>query len=201
MPLHLLLHTLSTSSPVAGSCVVYWQNPPRLLPGAVPKTTLVDATPLTLDQIWPRLRNHRTVTLVGIDVLLPLKVVSPQQVVSFVRALSEDDDDDDQDDTDNVVGGRDDRRRTVTVLLNADDALRSSPEHDLLLRSLAHAASRVTALRALPSGRDREFAGMARFTRGGHACRRRRDRDDAAFIEGERLYTYGEDMMTATLHS
>lgn len=173
MPIKLLLHTLSTSTPVAGDCCVYWQNAPKLTSPAS-KTKLIDATPLTLESIWKLLASYGSVTLVGIDLLLPLKLATAHQVLAFIRALAD--------------------QKDVAVILNSDDALRAAQgEQEVLLRSLAHSSETVTALRPLPSGRDREFAGMARFTRG-YRCQ-----NASGFREGERLYKYQEDMMSATL--
>ncbi|CCG82104.1 protein of unknown function [Taphrina deformans PYCC 5710] len=184
MPIRLLLHTLATSTPVTGDCIVFWQNAPKLVPTASPTSPsstpspppkLIDATPLTIEQIWPMAIQYQKITLIGVDLLLPLKLATPHHIVSFIRSLSHD--------------------RQVTVILNSDDALRGKNDHDLLLRTLAHAADRVTALRELPSGRDKEFAGMVRFSRG-VSCRSSPD-----FSEGERLYKYRENMMDATLHT
>lgn len=170
MTIKLLLHTLSTSTPVIGECCVYWQNAPK----ASAATKLIDATPLTLETIWPLIKDYRTVVIAGIDLLLPLKAASAYQVLSFVRALGTD--------------------REVTVLVNSDDSLRSGQsEQEVLLKSLAHSASEVVALRSLPSGKDKDYAGMVRFTRG-YACT-----SSTKFKEGERLFKYQENMIDAVL--
>lgn len=128
---------------------------------------------MTLEAVWQVVLPYQSVTLIGLDLLLPLKLASVYQILSFVRGLSDEKD--------------------VTVIINSDDSLRSDEgEHEVLLKSLAYVSTSVTALRALPSGRDKEFAGMARFTRG-YTC------EGSGNKEGERLYRYGENMMAAVL--
>lgn len=162
--IQLLLHTLTTSTPVKGDVIVYWQNRPKYQH----KPRLIDATTLTLDEIHQQVWSlqPQTLVLVGIDLLLPLKQASVQAILLFIRSLS---------------------RFETTVILNSDDALRTG-DHEVLLTSLAHSASSVTALRALPSGRDKEYAGLVRVTRG-----------ITTGTEGERLYRYQEQMMNAII--
>lgn len=172
MVLSLLVHTVSTSTVVDGDCCIYWQNAPKLA-SSTQKTKLIDATPLSLDAVWEAASHYDNIKLLGIDLLLPLKLVSVYQVLSFIRGLADE--------------------KNVTVIVNSDDSLRSDQgDHELLLKTLSHASDSITALRALPSGRDKEFAGMVRFTRG-HTCQLSGSR------EGERLYKYGENMMSAIL--
>lgn len=170
MTVSLILHTSSTSTSVTGDCCVFWQNAPKLALTSS-QTKLIDATPLSLEEVWAAVFQYPSVTLSGIDVLLPLRSVSVYQILSFIRGLSDD--------------------KTVTVILNSDDSLRSEQgDHEILLKSLAHSAISITALRALPSGRDKEFAGMFRRTQG-------YNRQAGGVKEGERLYRYRENMMTA----
>ena len=171
MPLTLLLHTLTTNTSVTGDIVVYWQNRPTWPTHQKPKI-LIDATPLTLDQVLTTIQSSQgnTVTLIGLDVLLPLKNVPISTLIGFIRTIS--------------------TARPTTLILNSDDALRSG-DHETLLITMAHGADKVIALRALPSGRDKEYAGMVRVTRG-YRC-------DRSVVEGERLYKYGECMMDAII--
>ncbi|ORY78967.1 hypothetical protein BCR37DRAFT_394323 [Protomyces lactucae-debilis] len=168
MPLHLLTVTLATSTLVAGDCIVYWQNRPRLAPSSA-KAKLIDATSQTLADIYSQLVPSNRIVLHGIDLLLPLKLASAQQIVTAVRALS--------------------ATKHITVIINADDALRQT-DHAFLLQTLLHAAHQITNLRALPSGRDREFAGMARTAAG--AMHYESGLPDIK--HGERLFRYGEDL-------
>lgn len=172
MTLHLLTLTLSTSTPVSGDCIVYFHHCPKLVAGSKPK--LIYATGQTLAGIYAQCAQYNSVVLHGIDMLLPLKLASVPQIVNTVRGLSQD--------------------KQLTVILNSDDTLRTG-EHASLLQSLAHTAHRITNLRALPSGRDREYAGMARFSAGAFFSNASKEE----IKQGERLFRYGEDMMSATL--
>lgn len=180
MTLHLLLQTLTTSTKVKSDVVVFWQNQPAFDAQRKPKH-LIDATPLTLEQIYKQILSYgdaiENVALIGLDVLIPLKQSSLHTILTFIRTVSA-------------------TFASTTVVINTDDALRHS-EHEVLLKTLCQSASSITALRGLPSGRDKEFAGLVRITRG-VSCNSEPGHDHD-IIEGQRLYRYNENMMGAII--
>ncbi|BFZ53187.1 hypothetical protein PYCC9005_000210 [Savitreella phatthalungensis] len=178
MSLALITQTLTTTHvPIDADLIIAWRDctakrrtESGQAAGAVaplgPATTpIIDATPLKLDQVIAKVlaASGRT-ALVGLDVLLAQRRHSAARLLALCRGLAS-------------------QRKHIVVVLNADTAVRQDPEHEYFLQQILHSATEpVISIRAIPSGRDKDFAGMARVSRPS-SCK---DIDD----EGERLVGY-----------
>ncbi len=189
--IHLITHTTTTSTPVTGHCIVFWQNKPKSAfregssankPGLQTSSVFIDASPTDLTSLYHSLVDgvYKTITIVGIDILIPLGLATAAQILLFICLIS-----------DIKVQGQNNRIK-ITVIVNADDAL-SSGEHEILVKRLVMCSVDVTSMRALPSGRDKEFAGMVKRTRGGQYILL--EPSERTLIESETLYRFGENLM------
>lgn len=149
MSLRLVAHTLTTYGGALDdvALILYWRDYGPIAASARVAARAIDATVIPLEQVYKRcLSSGGSVALVGIDILLATRRHSAAQLLALIKALA--------------------RETDVTVVVAADDAVRQDNEHEYFLQQLLHAATEeMLAVRAIPSGRDRVYAGMMRTSR------------------------------------